>query len=102
MAAAEGHEKIVRFLTGQEAVIGVRDIEGKTALNRATVNGSTAIIQVLKDRAEGKKLVFSNPHIELNTNSGVSNVEYLHLMNVGACAGTERDRCRNWWKLRQL
>jgi len=52
VVAAEGHEKIVRFLIEQGAVIGLQDKEKKTALNTATVKGHTATIQMLKVRAE--------------------------------------------------
>jgi ankyrin repeat protein len=48
MAAAEGNEKIVSVLKDQGAGIGVRDIEGKTALDIATDKGHTAITQLLK------------------------------------------------------
>ena len=57
VAVAEGNEKIVSFLIEQGAGIGVRDIEGKTALDIATDKGYTAVTQLLKDRAEGRKLV---------------------------------------------
>jgi ankyrin repeat protein len=83
-------------LIEQGAVIGVRGIKGKTALDIATVKGHNAIIQVLKNRAEGKRLVFSILRIDLNNDSEVGNVEHLHLMNARACAGTERDMNGNY------
>jgi ankyrin repeat protein len=96
VAAAEGHEKRVRFLIKQGAGSGVRNITGKTALDIATVKGHTAIIQVLNDRAEGNELIFSILRTGLNTDSEISNVEHLHLMNSGLCAGTERGRNGNY------
>jgi len=39
VGAAEGHEKILKVLIEQGAGIGVRDIEGKTALDIATDKG---------------------------------------------------------------
>jgi len=39
VAAAEGYEKIVSVLIEQGSEIGVRDIEGKTALDIATDRG---------------------------------------------------------------
>jgi ankyrin repeat protein len=53
-----GNEKIVSVLIKQEAGIVVRDTDGKTALDIATDKGYTAITQLLKDRAEGRKLSF--------------------------------------------
>ena len=55
----------------------MRVIEGKTALNRATGKGYTAIRQLLKDRAEGRKLVSIISHTEINTVSESGNVEWL-------------------------
>ena len=47
MAVAEGNEKIVSVLIEQGAGIGVRDMEGKTALDIATDKGYTNITQLL-------------------------------------------------------
>jgi ankyrin repeat protein len=57
VAAAERNEKIVSVLIEQGAEIGMRDIEGKRALDIATDKGYTDITQLLKDRAERRKLV---------------------------------------------
>ena len=48
VATAEGNEKIMSVLIEQGAGIGVRDIQGKTALNIATDKGYTDITQLLK------------------------------------------------------
>jgi len=49
VAAAEGNEKIVSVLIEKGAGNGVRDTEGKTALDIVTDKGYTAITQLLKD-----------------------------------------------------
>ena len=93
VAVAEGDEKIVGFFTEQEAGIGVRDIEGKTALHIATDKGYTNITQLLKDRAEGRKLLSFISHTELNTVSESGNVECLRRkMNAGTTADSATDR----------
>jgi ankyrin repeat protein len=92
VAAAKGPERIVIVLIEQGAGIGVRDIEGKTALDIATDKGYTAITQLLKDRAEGRKLVSFISHIEINTVSESGNVEWLERkMNDGMSADSVTD-----------
>jgi hypothetical protein len=73
--------------------IGVRDIEGKTTFHIATDKGYTAITQLLKDRAEGRKLVSFISHTEINTVSESGNVECLKgKMRAGASADSATDR----------
>jgi ankyrin repeat protein len=64
VAAVERNEKIVRVLIEEGAGIGVRDIEGKTALDIATDKGYTDITHLLKDRAERRKPVSFISHTE--------------------------------------
>ena len=93
MAAAEGNEKIVSGLIEQGAGIGVRDIEGKIALDIAKEKGHTAITHLLKDRAEGRKLVSFLSHTEINTVSESGNVECLkRKVNTGESADSATDR----------
>jgi len=49
----------VSVLIEEGAGVGVRDREGKTALDIATEKGYVAITQLLKDRTEGRKPVCS-------------------------------------------
>jgi len=93
VAMAEGNEKILSVLIEQGAGIGVKEIEGKTALDIAKDKGYTDITQLLKDRAEGRKLVSFISHTEINTVSESGNVECLRRkMNVGATADSAADR----------
>jgi ankyrin repeat protein len=57
VAAAERNEKMVSVLMEEGPGIGVRDREGKTALDITTYKGYIDITQLLKDRAEGRKLI---------------------------------------------
>ena len=89
MAAAEGHEKIVGVLIEQGAGVGVQDIEGKTALDIATDKGYTDITQLLKDRAEGRKLVCFTTHCHVRTLGDGNNFEYLQrTVNAGVSMDT--------------
>ena len=97
MAAAEGHEKIVSVLIEHGGGIGVRDIQGKTALNIATEKGYTAITQLLRDRAEGRKLVCSISHIDLQAKSEGGNFEHLQRrVYAGTSADTDTDKNINY------
>jgi hypothetical protein len=65
----------------------VRDAEGKTALDIATDKGYSGITKLLKDCAEGRKLVSFISHTEKNTVSENINVECLKgKMNAGEFA----------------
>jgi ankyrin repeat protein len=78
-AAGEGHGNIVWSFIERGTGFGVRDIEGKTAIDIATVKDHTAFIPVLKDRAEGTKLLNSILLIYLNTDSEIGNIERFYL-----------------------
>jgi ankyrin repeat protein len=80
-------------LIEQAAGIGVRDIEGKTALDIAIEKGYTAITHLLKVRAEEMKLVSFVSHTEINTVSERVNVECLNRkINAGASGNSATDR----------
>jgi ankyrin repeat protein len=94
VAAAEGHEIIVRVLIEQGAGIGVRDREGKTALDIATDKCYSAITKLLKDREEGRILVCSNLDINPNPRSALHTAavsgnleEVLRLLESGTALG---------------
>jgi len=96
VAAVEGYEKIMSFLIEEGAGIGLRNIEGKTALDIAAVKGYTAIEQLLKDRAEGRRLVCSISDINLAADSEGDTFEHLHrTANAGASEVTDTDRNGN-------
>ena len=93
VATGEVNEKIVSVLIEQGAGIRVRGIEGKTAHDIAKDNAYTDITQLLKDQAEGRKLISFFSHTEINTVSESGNVECLRRkMNAGATADSATDR----------
>ena len=94
MAAAEGHERIVRVLIEHGAGVGVRDIEGKTALGIATEKGYALITQILKDRAEGRKPLCSSSHIVLQSDLVCGNFEDLE-KSVNAEVSMDRGNQKN-------
>jgi hypothetical protein len=72
--------------------IGMRDRGGKTARDIATDKGYTDITQLLKDRAEGRKLVSFISHTEINTVSESGNGECLkRKMKAGVSADSATD-----------
>jgi ankyrin repeat protein len=92
-AAAEGHEKIVRVLIENGAGIGVRDTEGKTAFDIAEEKEYEIITRLLKDRAEGRILVCSNSHADIDTVTELDTLEHLQRsLNAVVCITTETEK----------
>ena len=88
VAASERHEETVRVSIEQGVGIGLRDTKGRTAFDIATENGYSVITQLLRGRADRRKLVCSNSHTDIN--SAVESCDFEHLQRpVNAGVSTE-------------